>query len=55
MSSLGLALAFILLQVIAATLHYYQAIVFNHAAVGVVQQLRTDVMSAALKQPTKCF
>lgn len=55
MSSLGLALAFILLQVIAATLHYYQAIVFNHAAVGVVQQLRTDVMSAALKQPLSAF
>ncbi|WP_100159256.1 SmdB family multidrug efflux ABC transporter permease/ATP-binding protein [Proteus columbae] len=54
-SSLGLALAFILLQVIAATLHYYQAIVFNHAAVGVVQQLRTDVMSAALKQPLSAF
>ncbi|QNH67375.1 SmdB family multidrug efflux ABC transporter permease/ATP-binding protein [Proteus vulgaris] len=55
MSSLGLALAFILLQLIAATLHYYQAIVFNHAAVGVVQQLRTDVMSAALKQPLSAF
>ncbi|MFB0772135.1 SmdB family multidrug efflux ABC transporter permease/ATP-binding protein [Proteus cibi] len=55
MSSLGLALAFILLQVIAATLHYYQAIVFNHVAVGVVQQLRTDVMSAALKQPLSAF
>lgn len=55
MSSLGLALAFILLQVIAATLHYYQAIVFNHAAVGVVQQLRIDVMSAALKQPLSAF
>ncbi|WP_337236473.1 SmdB family multidrug efflux ABC transporter permease/ATP-binding protein [Proteus faecis] len=55
MSSLGLALAFILLQVIAATLHYYQAIVFNHAAVGVVQQLRTDVMNAALKQPLSAF
>ncbi|QIG07107.1 SmdB family multidrug efflux ABC transporter permease/ATP-binding protein [Proteus sp. ZN5] len=55
MSSLGLALAFILLQIIAATLHYYQAIVFNHAAVGVVQQLRTDVMSAALKQPLSAF
>ncbi|WP_193014906.1 SmdB family multidrug efflux ABC transporter permease/ATP-binding protein [Proteus sp. FME41] len=54
-SSLGLALAFILLQIIAATLHYYQAIVFNHAAVGVVQQLRTDVMSAALKQPLSAF
>lgn len=55
MSSLGLALAFIFLQVIAATLHYYQAIVFNHAAVGVVQQLRIDVMSAALKQPLSAF
>lgn len=55
MPALGLALAFILLQITAALLHYYQAIVFNQAAVGVVQQLRTDVMSAALQQPLSAF
>ncbi len=53
--ALGLAGAFILLQIIAALLHYYQTIVFNYAAVGVVQQLRADVMSAALKQPLSAF
>ncbi|QAV23763.1 SmdB family multidrug efflux ABC transporter permease/ATP-binding protein [Proteus hauseri] len=55
MPALGLGLAFILLQITAALLHYYQAIAFNKAAVGVVQQLRTDVMSAALKQPLSAF
>lgn len=54
-SALGLAAAFILLQIIAALLHYYQAIAFNFAAVGVVQQLRTDVMKAALNQPLSAF
>lgn len=54
-SALGLACVFIILQIIAALLHYYQAIAFNYAAVGIVQQLRTDVMGAALKQPLSAF
>lgn len=54
-SALGLACAFIILQIIAALLHYYQAIAFNSAAVGIVQQLRTDVMASALKQPLSAF
>lgn len=54
-SALGLACAFIVLQIIAALLHYYQAIAFNSAAVGIVQQLRTDVMASALKQPLSAF
>ncbi len=51
----GLAAAYILLQLLAAGLHYWQAILFNQAAVGVVQQLRMDVMDAALRQPLSAF
>ena len=51
----GLAVSFILLQILAASLHYWQALLFNQAAVGVVQQLRTDVMDAALRQPLSAF
>ncbi|MEB6337096.1 SmdB family multidrug efflux ABC transporter permease/ATP-binding protein [Serratia rhizosphaerae] len=51
----GLAGAYILLEMLAAALHYFQAILFNRAAVGVVQRLRTDVMDAALRQPLSAF
>ncbi|WP_147195820.1 SmdB family multidrug efflux ABC transporter permease/ATP-binding protein [Pantoea sp. CCBC3-3-1] len=51
----GLAVSFILLQILAAGLHYWQALLFNEAAVGVVQRLRTDVMDAALRQPLSAF
>lgn len=51
----GLAVSFILLQILAAGLHYWQAILFNEAAVDVVQRLRTDVMDAALRQPLSAF
>lgn len=51
----GLAVSFILLQLLAASLHYWQALLFNQAAVGVVQQLRMDVMDAALRQPLSAF
>ncbi|WP_314154326.1 ABC transporter transmembrane domain-containing protein, partial [Rouxiella badensis] len=50
-----LAVTFIVLQVLAACLHYSQALLFNRAAVGVVQRLRTDVMDAALRQPLSAF
>lgn len=50
-----LAIGFILLQFLAASLHYFQALLFNHVAVGVVQRLRTDVMDAALRQPLSAF
>ena len=50
-----LAVTFIVLQILAASLHYSQALLFNRAAVGVVQQLRTDVMDAALRQPLSAF
>ena len=43
------------LQLAAAGLHYAQSLLFNRAAVGVVQKLRTDVMDAALRQPLSEF
>ena len=51
----GLVASFILLQLLAAALHYWQALLFNRAAIGVVQRLRSDVMEAALKQPLSAF
>ena len=51
----GLVVSFLLLQLLAAGLHYWQALLFNQAAVGVVQRLRTDVMDAALRQPLSAF
>lgn len=53
--TLGLAGAYISLQILAASLHYFQSLLFNRAAIGVVQQLRTDVMDAALRQPLGTF
>ncbi|MBD2820191.1 SmdB family multidrug efflux ABC transporter permease/ATP-binding protein [Xenorhabdus sp. 42] len=51
----GLAVAFLVLQLLSAALHYYQTLFFNQASVGVVQQLRTDVMNSALRQPLSAF
>lgn len=51
----GLAAIYILLQLFAALLHYVQSLLFNRVAVGVVQQLRIDVMDAALRQPLSTF
>ncbi|HFK4064307.1 TPA: SmdB family multidrug efflux ABC transporter permease/ATP-binding protein [Kluyvera ascorbata] len=51
----GLAAAYVGLQLLAASLHYSQSLLFNRAAVGVVQQLRSDVMDAALRQPLSEF
>lgn len=51
----GLALAYVLLELLAAALQYFQTLLFNRAAVGVVQRLRTDVMDAALRQPLSAF
>jgi len=53
--AVGLVVSFLLLQLLAAGLHYWQALLFNQAAVGVVQRLRTDVMDAALRQPLSAF
>ncbi|WP_272715077.1 ABC transporter transmembrane domain-containing protein, partial [Escherichia coli] len=51
----GLPAEHVGLQLFAAGLHYAQSLLFNRAAVGVVQQLRTDVMDAALRQPLSEF
>ena len=51
----GLGVAYVGLQLTAAGLYYAQSLLFNRAAVGVVQQLRTDVMDAALRQPLSEF
>lgn len=51
----GLGVAYVGLQLTAAGLHYAQSLLFNRAAVGVVQQLRADVMDAALRQPLSEF
>ncbi|WP_338515835.1 SmdB family multidrug efflux ABC transporter permease/ATP-binding protein [Erwinia aphidicola] len=53
--AVGLVVSFLLLQLLAAGLHYWQALLFNQAAVGVVQRLRTYVMDAALRQPLSAF
>lgn len=52
---IGLVVAYIGLQLLAAWLHYAQSLLFNQAAVGVVQKLRIDVMDAALRQPIGAF
>lgn len=51
----GLAIAYFGLLLLAAWLHYWQSLLFNQAAVGVVQKLRTDAMDAALRQPLSAF
>ncbi|CDH06909.1 putative transport protein, multidrug resistance-like (ABC superfamily, membrane (N-terminal),atp_bind (C-terminal)) [Xenorhabdus bovienii str. oregonense] len=51
----GLAVTFLVLQFVAAALHYFQFLLFNQASVGVVQKLRTDVMNSALRQPLSTF
>lgn len=51
----GLIVAFLTLQVLSAALRYYQALLFNRTALSIVQQLRTEVMDAALRQPLNIF
>ncbi|WP_390902816.1 SmdB family multidrug efflux ABC transporter permease/ATP-binding protein [Xenorhabdus bovienii] len=51
----GLAATFLVLQFVAAALHYFQFLLFNQASVGIVQKLRTDVMNSALRQPLSTF
>ncbi|MBN3078959.1 multidrug ABC transporter permease/ATP-binding protein, partial [Pectobacterium brasiliense] len=45
----GLAISYILLKILEDSLHYFQTLLYNRVAVGVVQQLRIDVMDAALR------
>lgn len=53
--AIGLGISFLLLQILSAGLHYFQALLFNQAAVGVVQRLRSQVMDVALRQPLSAF
>lgn len=50
-----LIVVFVACSVIAAWLHYHQSLLFNQAAIGVVQSLRSEVMDAALNQPLWVF
>ncbi len=52
---IAIGAGFLLLQILAALCNYRQALLFNHAAIGVVQKLRCDVMDAALSQPLSAF
>lgn len=54
-STVILIMIFFASQIIVAISRYYQTILFNQAAIGVVQTLRTDVMSAAIRQPLSIF
>ncbi|AAM68008.1 SmdB family multidrug efflux ABC transporter permease/ATP-binding protein [Buchnera aphidicola] len=46
---------FIMLQILAVFFNYFQSILFNKIAVGIVNKLRNDVMKAALNQPISEF
>lgn len=50
-----LAFSFFLLQIISAILHFYQVILFNKAAIGIVQKIRIDSMNSAIRQPLSVF
>ncbi|VFP78890.1 Multidrug resistance-like ATP-binding protein MdlB [Candidatus Erwinia haradaeae] len=50
-----IVLGYLLLQILAALLYYWQALWFNQVSVRVVQDLRTNVMDAALRQPLSVF
>ncbi|ALD15408.1 multidrug resistance-like ATP-binding protein MdlB [Buchnera aphidicola (Aphis glycines)] len=49
--TLVILISFIILQVVAVFLNYFQSIYFNKIAVRVINKLRNDVMNAAIKQP----
>ncbi|MDT9587091.1 MAG: SmdB family multidrug efflux ABC transporter permease/ATP-binding protein [Candidatus Arsenophonus melophagi] len=54
-STVMLIIVFFSSQIIASILNFYQTILFNKTAIGVVQTLRIDVMSAAIRQPLSIF
>lgn len=51
----GFAIVYLLLQVVAISLRYFQTLLFNRAALGIVQKLRSEIMTAALNQPLRVF
>lgn len=46
---------YILLQIMASIFNYRESILFNRAAIAVVNQLRNQVMQSALRQPLATF
>ncbi|WP_225639274.1 SmdB family multidrug efflux ABC transporter permease/ATP-binding protein [Candidatus Profftia sp. (ex Adelges kitamiensis)] len=50
-----LAFLYLFLGFIAASLQYNQSLLFNKAAIGMVQKLRIDLIDAALCQPISIF
>lgn len=51
----GLVAAYLILQSLAAVLHYCQSLLFSRSAAGMVQRLRSEAMDAALRQPLNIF
>ncbi|QCI18436.1 SmdB family multidrug efflux ABC transporter permease/ATP-binding protein [Buchnera aphidicola (Aphis nasturtii)] len=49
--TLIILVTFIMLQILAVFFNYFQSIYFNKIAVRVINKLRNDVMSSAIKQP----
>ncbi|CAL4325510.1 SmdB family multidrug efflux ABC transporter permease/ATP-binding protein [Buchnera aphidicola] len=52
---LSIIIAFIMLQILAVFFNYFQSILFNQIAVGIINKLRNDVMKSALNQPIVTF
>lgn len=52
---LTIIVLFIILQILSVFLNYFQSILFNKIAVKSINQLRQDVMYAALRQPISEF
>jgi ATP-binding cassette subfamily B multidrug efflux pump len=50
-----LATGFILIHLMAAVLHYFRALIFNHVAINVIRRLRCDLMNIALRLPLSSF
>lgn len=51
----SIIITFILLQILAVFFNYFQSILFNKIAVGIINKLRHDVMKSALNQPIAEF
>ncbi|CAL4043791.1 SmdB family multidrug efflux ABC transporter permease/ATP-binding protein [Buchnera aphidicola] len=51
----SIIISFIMLQITAVILNYFQTIIFNNTAVNIVQHLRLDVIKSALYQPLHIF
>lgn len=52
---ISLVISFLILQVLSATLRYYQSILFNDAALNVIYKIRKEMMMSLLNQPLMFF